>query len=300
MKISFRKLIPVAAALGFAFAASSAQAFTLKDGTNTLSTGATSLDWNTTGSGVAKGVGPFGSPLATDQQFQFLYQANLSAVNGSPSPLLNGLDNVANGSKDATKSFEFTIVAKLNEKVKSVIGDTAQFTLDGTNADNKIAIYYDTQANASTTGGTGFDDGTLIALLTIVPDNTKSTFTVNNLNPLDPDYGGQGSTKMSAKVVEGTDFIDPNYLQGVSEMLFGIKFQSTLNFPAGDSYTNNFHIGGSPLFPNYTVAANDIVFQVDGSNTFLSNPVPEPGTMMLLGLGMLGLVGAKRRRAPKA
>jgi len=28
--------------------------------------------------------------------------------------------------------------------------------------------------------------------------------------------------------------------------------------------------------------------------------VPEPGTMMLLGMGMLGLVGAKRRRAPKA
>jgi hypothetical protein len=29
--------------------------------------------------------------------------------------------------------------------------------------------------------------------------------------------------------------------------------------------------------------------------------VPEPGTMMLLGMGMMGLVGAqRRRRAPKA
>ena len=46
MKISFRKLIPVAAALGFAFAASSAQAFTLKDRTNGLASDATTLDWN--------------------------------------------------------------------------------------------------------------------------------------------------------------------------------------------------------------------------------------------------------------
>jgi hypothetical protein len=45
------------------------------------------------------------------------------------------------------------------------------------------------------------------------------------------------------------------------------------------------------------VQNNDIVFKVDGSNTF---SVPEPGTMMLLGMGMLGLVGAQRRRARKA
>jgi hypothetical protein len=46
--------------------------------------------------------------------------------------------------------------------------------------------------------------------------------------------------------------------------------------------------------------SKDIVFKVDGSNTF-ANAVPEPGTMMLLGMGILGLVGAqRRRRAPKA
>ena len=293
MKNTFRKLIPVAAALGFAFAASSAQAFTLKDGTNVLATDATTLDWSATGSGVAKGVGPFGNLLLPGQNFQFLYQANLATVDGDPTAAFNGLDFTANGNKGAGKNFEFTIVAKLNEKVTSLAGSTATFGLSGAPADNKVAIYYDTAANASTSGGTGFDDGTLIALLTIVPENTQSTFTVTGAN------SGQGSTKLSARVVEGGDFIDPNYLQGISELLFGVNFESNLNFPAGNSYTTNFQKGGSSLFPDYSVnTAKDIVFKVDGSNTFA---VPEPGTMMLLGMGMLGLVGAqRRRRAPKA
>jgi hypothetical protein len=297
MKISFRKLIPVVAALGLAFAGSSAQAFTLSNGSTVLSSDATTLDWNASGSGVAKGVGPFGTPLTVGQNFQFLYQSNLSSVDGNPTALFNGLDSTANGTKDvaAGKSFEFTIVAKLNETVTSATANHATFGLSGNPADNKVAIYYDTAANASTTGGTGFDDGKLIALLTIVPEDTQSEFTVTAAN------AGQGSTKLTARIVEGTDFIDPAYLQGVSEMLFGVKFESNLNYPAGNSSTNNFHIGGSSLFPDYVAGNNDIVFKVDGSNTFSSSAVPEPGTMMLLGMGMMGLVGAqRRRRAPKA
>jgi hypothetical protein len=42
------------------------------------------------------------------------------------------------------------------------------------------------------------------------------------------------------------------------------------------------------------------VFKVDGATAVENGRVPEPASIMLLGMGMLGLVGAKRRRAPKA
>ncbi|MGH8854625.1 MAG: flocculation-associated PEP-CTERM protein PepA [Telluria sp.] len=302
--ISVRKLAPLALAIGmtFAGAAQAQDPFNLKNGAGgTIVAGATSLDWNERGSGVAIGAGPFNDNalLPPGTQFDFKYQANLVTVGGgTPTPLILGLDGTSDGVPQAFQSYEFTIVAKLREVVTSsaLVGGnpTAFFGLAGTNADNKVAIYYDTARNANTATGTGFDDGTLIALLTITP----GAATTSQFSTIPGTGTGQGSAKLAASIVEPGDFIDDDYLEGITNFLFGMNFESNLNYPSTTSNTTAFHMGGSALFGDYAVGANDIVFKVDGTSRFTA--VPEPGSMVLLGAGLLGFLGMRRRSAKKA
>lgn len=294
-----RKLFSLATAASLLFAAGAAQAdeftpFDIKDGAgNTLASNVMRLDWSSNGTGLARGIGPFGTPLSVGQTFEFLYQATMVGKNGgtgTPS-LGDRLDGESNGI--ATGDFEITIAAKMIEQVTFAAGPFAQFGLAGNNSTNKVAIYFDTARNANTATGQGFDDGIMVALLTI--DSNTSIFGVTSPT------SGQGSAKLTASIIEGIDFINPAYFEGVISLLFGIDFESSLNYPAGSAATTGFHRNSSSnmgdpfstVLPLLAGGGSDIMFKVDGDSGFTS-AVPEPGTMLLLGLGLLGLAGMRR------
>jgi hypothetical protein len=258
------------------------------------------FDWNEAGSGLAiyaadnpliagdqtgTAVKP-GDPLQVGQALSFLYQANLVSAT-APGGGTISLPNL-NGTTAAT-NYEVTIVAKINE---SVTGFTtaggqqiATFSLTG----GTLNMYLDTNVDANTAAGTGFDNGSQVLTGTIQSGSSLFSF--------DPSInGGQGSST-TLIIVAPLDY-DQTFFQ--TTLLHDLDFTTQLKYPAGTSATTCFFCGGAGgTFADFTAfnTATDLQLKADASNIFTS--VPEAGSLVLFGSGLLGLVSFLRRRGAK-
>lgn len=265
--------------------------FNVRDDAGTLiQAGVTAFDWAEFGSGVAQNVGPFGKPLTIGQEFDFLYQSNLVNMDGV---VPAGLVTTANGGTLGS-GFQFTVVANIHERVAAFAAAGSQQTALFEVMGGSISIFYDdggianTQADTDT--GNGFDDGTEIARFSLIGGISSFTADISNST-------GAGTAKLHFELVAGADFVNDDFLEGILSAIMKMTFDSNLNYPPGTSNTTGFHLGGSEFYPNAPVDGNDIVFKVDGSNTFA---VPEPATLGLLGAGLVGVCFALRRRSSAA
>ena len=268
------------------------------DGTNDYYiNNVTGLDWSSSGSGMAVGVKP-ATPLYQGQQFTFLYQASL----------IGFTDKNGQAISDAhlnAKKYEYTVVAQIPEIVSSVtnnpVGPGTQTGYFQTLAGGSWTIFRDTTPNSVVSTGFGFDDGEIAAQGTFTPGG-YSTFTATT-----PGVQGSGSTILEGivnlttlSIASSLDFFNPP--QGTQNgMINGIRIEGTLNQPALDSLVA---IGGKyfdgrddGVFASVLVDNNNQQFKVDGSSKF--TPVPEPSTMLLLGLGLFGIAGYSKRKMKK-
>jgi hypothetical protein len=261
------------------------------------------FDWNEAGSGLpiyaadnplilgdqtGQAVKP-GDPLLAGQQLSFLYQANLvsaTAPNGSTISLPN-----LNGITPAT-NYEVTIVARINEVVTgfNTIGgqDIATFSLTG----GTMNIYFDNNVNANTALGSGFDDGTQVLTGTVQSGSSLFAF--------DPSIGGGQGSSTTLVIVSPLAY-DQNFFQ--TTLLHDLDFTTQLKFPAGTSSTICFFCGGGGApFGDFTAfnGASDLLLKADASNIFTAEKVPEAGSLVLFGSGLLGLVTFLRRRSAKS
>jgi hypothetical protein len=143
-----------------------------------------------------------------------------------------------------------------------------------------FAIYNNPTAVANVAAGTGFQAGTLVAAGSINP-GALTIFSGTGSNQ------GLGSTELTGLV----GYANASYLNPAIQ-IFDFDFQAQINAPTVEGTTTSFFDGVNGFA--VTPLGGNQGFDVDGSSNF--SVVPEPSTLLLLGIGLLGMTGYIRKK----
>jgi hypothetical protein len=236
--------------------------------------------------------------------FTLLYQANLSVLQD---------DNSANLFSNGAGGDFFTFAAGFGETVIDATGlPSATFAFDPNNSTNFFKMYA-VSALANNLTGAGFV-GTPI-LEGVITDVISSSFTLQNATPTALDnfgtnnwpgqqsVSGSGASDISVQI---TSF-DANYFPDLplSSLIFSF-FNTSQVTPFNQvnpsrSFTNLDGTASAATAAVGTLGATNgtegpnFIFQAD-ANQSLAVTVPEPASLALMGLGLMGMGFVSRRR----
>lgn len=272
------------------------------------------------GNALAVNALPNGGSLVVGQTFQVYFQTHLTSLAGPNAPqFVPGL----NGAPGAP-AFQITEVATLNETVASVTntpsGQTATFTLNP-GPGNRISIYEAPGVSYNDAAGTGFTNGVEIARL------NPTSFTGSNFTNQSTGGGaaiqpfnrtGQGNGQNAQSIVgsgstganSNVNMLNPNYFQPPTGLpVLGTSiFNSNLATPFANGASPSFlftnPITGAIITANIGAVNGgtgpDVQFLVSGITQGFA-VVPEPASVTLMGLGVVGaLVVVRRQRSQVA
>lgn len=277
-----RKSVAALAGGVMMMAAASASAYQLNLGGTIGVVDFNTIDWSENGSAYVTGFD------VTNPGDKF----NIKAISKATSLSLNStqavtwLDSLAIAAGATTSNVELTLVATLNERIDSLVGNIANFVLES----GRFDIYIDfVPESGNLASGLGFSDGTRLLGGTFNPGQAGSFTDINLIPPGTPGASGTGSNSLVASI----DFVNALLTPAPTDSNATTTLQYGL-LAAG--WTRPTTIDGAAIGGD---TPTDFVMKADANQTILGRAVPEPSSLALLSLafGSLGVLRSRKKKA---